>query len=99
MKKRAVTYARVSGNDRAKTGGENLADQTRLCREHAIKRGYQIVADLAENDRGASGATFDLPQLSEALKMAHAGEYDVLIVRELDRLSRDLAKQLAWNRN
>lgn len=94
MKKRAVTYARVSGNDRAKTGGENLADQTRLCREHAIKRGYQIVADLAENDRGASGATFDLPQLSEALKMAHAGEYDVLIVRELDRLSRDLAKQL-----
>lgn len=94
MLKRAVTYARVSGNDRAKTGGENLADQTRICREYALKRNYYIVADLSENDRGASGATFDLPQLSEALRMAHADEYDVLIVRELDRLSRDLAKQL-----
>lgn len=94
MMKRAVTYARVSGNDRVKTGGENLAEQTRLCREYALKQNYHIVADLAENDRGASGATFDLPQLSEVLRMAHADEYDVLIVRELDRLSRDLAKQL-----
>jgi site-specific DNA recombinase len=59
-----------------------------------LKQSYHIVTDLAENDRGASGATFDLPQLSEALRMAHADEYDVLIVRELDRLSRDLAKQL-----
>lgn len=94
MKKRAVTYARVSGNDKAKTGGENLAEQTRICREYAVKQGYFVVENLAENDRGASGATFDLPQLSEALRMAHANEYDVLIVRELDRLSRDLAKQL-----
>lgn len=94
MTTRAVTYARVSGNDRLKTGGENLAEQTQLCREYASKKGYQVVADLIENDRGASGATFDLPQLSEALRMAHAGEYDVLVVRELDRLSRDLAKQL-----
>lgn len=94
MTKRAVTYARVSGNDRSKTGGENLAEQTRLCREYAARQGYQVVVDLIENDRGASGATFDLPQLSEALRMAHVGEYDVLVVRELDRLSRDLAKQL-----
>jgi len=94
MTKRAVTYARVSSNDKAKTGGENLADQTRLCREYAIERGYQIVAELAEDDRGASGATFDLPQLAKALDMARSDRYDILIVRELDRLSRSLAKQL-----
>ncbi|HNT74214.1 MAG TPA: recombinase family protein [Anaerolineae bacterium] len=94
MTKRAITYARCSGNDKLKTGGENLTDQTHLCREYAIKQGYHIVADLAEDDRGASGATFDLPQLSEALRLAHAGGYEVLVVRELDRLSRDLAKQL-----
>lgn len=91
---RAVLYARVSGNDYAKTGGENLQDQIRLCREHAIKRDYNVVSELAEDDHGASGATFDLPQLSKALEMARAGQFDVLIVRELDRLSRDLAKQL-----
>jgi site-specific DNA recombinase len=94
MTKRAVTYARVSGDDRAKTGGQNLADQTRLCREYAGERGYKIIAELQEDDRGASGATFDLPELSKALEMGRAGRFDVLIVRELDRLSRDLAKQM-----
>ncbi len=94
MTTRAVLYARVSSDDRAKTGGENLADQLRLCREHAEQRGYQVEGELAEDDRGASGASFDLPQLSRALEMARAGQFDVLIVRELDRLSRDLAKQL-----
>ena len=94
MSKRAVTYARVSSDDRAKTGGQNLADQRRLCKEHAQERGYEIVAELQEDDRGASGATFDLPELSKVLDMARNGEFDVLVVRELDRLSRDLAKQL-----
>ncbi len=94
MTKRAVTYARVSSNDKAKTGGENLSDQTRLCKEYALRQGYTIVAELAEDDRGASGATFDLPELNRAIEMARNGAYDVLIVRELDRLSRDLAKQM-----
>lgn len=94
MTTRAALYARVSTDDRYKTGGENLADQLRLCREYAEQRGYHVEIELAEDDRGASGATFDLPQLSRALEMARAGQFGVLIVRELDRLSRDLAKQL-----
>ena len=94
MAKRAVIYARVSGNDRVRTGGENLQGQIRLCREYANKQGYHIITELAEDDRGASGATFDLPELSKALNMARASQFDILIVRELDRLSRDLAKQL-----
>lgn len=94
MKKRAVLYARVSGDDRSKTGGENVKDQLQICREHAEKQNYQIVAELAEDDKGASGANLHLPKLNEALEMARSGMFDVLIVRELDRLSRDLAKQL-----
>jgi len=93
MTKRAVLYARVSSDDRAKTGGANLQAQLDLCREYATKQGYAIVAELAEDDRGASGATFDLPQLSKALDMARNCEFDVLIARELDRLARDIAKQ------
>lgn len=94
MTKRAVLYARVSGDDRSKTGGENVKDQLQICREHAQKHKYRIVAELAEDDKGASGANLHLPRLSEALEMARSGMFDVLIVRELDRLSRDLAKQL-----
>lgn len=96
---RAVLYARVSSNDRAKTGGENIAKQMRLCCRYAIDHGYIVIAELQEDDRGASGATFDLPGLSEAENMAREGKFDVLVVRELDRLSRDLAKQLIVEQN
>jgi len=65
-----------------------------MCREYALDRGYTIVAELAEDDRGASGASFELEQLGKILEFAHERAFDVLVVREVDRLSRNLAKQL-----
>ena len=50
--------------------------------------------ELAEDDRGASGAAFELEQLNRASEMARNGAFDVLVTREIDRLSRNLAKQL-----
>ena len=91
--KRAVLYARVSGDDRGNEG-RNLTGQLDMCRNYVEKYGYTTVAELAEDDRGASGADFDLPGLGEALEMAAASQFDVLIVRELDRFARGLAKQL-----
>jgi site-specific DNA recombinase len=93
MSKRAVLYARVSYDDRD-TDGRNLQSQLDMGRERCAEKGYRIVAELPEDDRGASGADFDLPQLNKALEMARAGEFEVLIVRELDRFARGLAKQL-----
>lgn len=93
VQNRAVLYARVSGDDRGKEG-RNLQGQLEMGREYAAGKGYHIVAELSEDDRGASGANIDLPQLNRIREMAHAGQFDVLIVRELDRLSRNLAKQL-----
>jgi site-specific DNA recombinase len=90
---RAVTYARVSSDDRSK-GGRNLSGQLEMCREYCLQHGYEILAELAEDDRGASGASFELEQLSMILEMAREQQFDVLVVRELDRLSRNLAKQL-----
>jgi len=55
---------------------------------------WQIVEELAEDDRGAEGASFDLPQLKRILEMAKARLVDVVVVREIDRFSRSLAKQL-----
>jgi site-specific DNA recombinase len=91
--KRAVLYARVSGDDRGRDG-RNLVGQLEMCREYAQERGYQIVDELAEDDRGASGARIDLPELTRARNMARSDDFDVLVVREIDRLSRNLAKQL-----
>ena len=93
MTKRAITYARVSGDDRGKEG-RNLVGQLAMCKEYALNQGYPIIAELAEDDRGASGASFELEQLGKILELAHDRAFDVLIVREVDRLSRNLAKQL-----
>ncbi len=93
MAKRAVLYARVSGDDRKKEG-RNLQGQLDMCRKYAEDRGWMVVNELAEDDRGASGAALDLPQLQRVFQMAENGELDLLVVRELDRLARGLAKQL-----
>jgi len=93
MRKRAVLYARVSSDDRGRDG-RNLAGQLEMCRDFALQNGWVVVAELSEDDRGASGASFELPELNKAREMAQNKEFDVLVVRELDRLSRKLAKQL-----
>ena len=93
MTKRAILYARVSSDDTSKDG-RNLAGQLDMCREYAERQGWQVVAELAEDERGVSGARMDAPQLNCALDMARAGDFDILIARELDRLARGLAKQL-----
>jgi DNA invertase Pin-like site-specific DNA recombinase len=89
--KGAVLYARTSCDDRD-TDGRDLAGQLKMAREHALSRGYRIVAELAEDDKGASGASLELPKLGEVLEMAEAGEFDGLIPREIDWLSRNLPK-------
>lgn len=91
---KAIIYARTSGDDLNKTGGQNIQSQLDMCQEYAQGQGWQIVAELAENERGASGADMNLPELNRALEMARDGRFDVLVVREIDRFARSLAKQL-----
>lgn len=87
---RAILYARTSGDDRGKG---NLKTQIEKAQIYCQEKGYQIVAELAEDARGASGADPDLPQLNKALTMARAGEFDIFVTRELDRFARNLYKQ------
>ncbi|MFX1476218.1 MAG: recombinase family protein [Promethearchaeota archaeon] len=93
VSKRALIYARVSYDDR-KNEARNLEGQVEDGQAYCQERDYRIVAELAEDDRGVSGADWDLPMLNQALDMARAGEFDVLVTRELDRFARGLAKQL-----
>jgi site-specific DNA recombinase len=91
MTKRAVTYARVSYDDRG-TDGRNLDSQLDMCRTKCGQRGYTIAREIHEDDRGASGADSDLPGIVAIMDMARAHQFDVLVVRELDRLARDYIK-------
>ncbi|MDP6792946.1 MAG: recombinase family protein, partial [Anaerolineales bacterium] len=89
---RAVLYARVSSDDTG-NDGSNLQSQLGMCREYAEQQGYSVIRELAEDERGASGADHNLPQLSKAMEMARDGAYEVFVVRELDRLARNMRKQ------
>ncbi|MBX3055828.1 MAG: recombinase family protein [Anaerolineae bacterium] len=93
MSNRAVLYARVSSDDSSKDG-RNLTGQLEMCRDYAQGQGWQVVAELSEDERGVSGARWDAPELNRALEMAQGGEFDTLVVREMDRFARKLAKQL-----
>ena len=92
--KRAVLYARVSGDDRnyATSGIESqIAD----CRKYAQEHEYQIVGEHFETpDKQTSGADW-LPEIEKILKLAQKNSFDVLIVREIDRLARNRFKQMA----
>ncbi len=90
---RAIIYGRVSGDDTTKDG-RNLSLQIEMGRTFAQEKGYEVVAEIPEDERGASGAEIDLPGLNQIRAKAATKSFDVLIVREVDRLSRNLVKQL-----
>lgn len=91
--KRAVLYARISRGSWQKRG-RMLLEQIQTCRQFAISEGWHIVAELAENDRRNPGYSRNLPKLEIMMDMAVAGDFDVLIAADMDRLSRSLAKQI-----
>ena len=88
MTKRAVLYARTNDYDK-----HQLAEQLQTCRKYVRRCGWQVLAELT--DQGINGLSDRSPQSTQALGMARAGEFDVLVVREMDRLTRYLPKMLS----
>jgi len=91
--KRAVVVARVSTDDQAKDGF-SLAAQVEAGRKYAEAHGFDVV--LVAIDDGVSGAVpfRDRPAGARAWAMLHTGEANVLIVQNVDRLSRDIVDLL-----
>lgn len=84
---RAAIYARFSTdlqNDRS------VADQFALCEAHARKAGWRVTGRFA--DHAASGASIHgRPEYQRLIGLALAGELDLILTEDLDRLSRNLA--------
>ena len=91
MTKRAVAYGRVSTENQAKHG-YSLPSQLEACRKYIDQKGWGIAAEIS--DSAVSGATLDRAGLDRIREMSQAGEIDVVVVYDLDRLSRKAVHQM-----
>lgn len=81
---RAALYARFSSDLQRAT---SIEDQFRNCRKRAESEDWTIVATFA--DAAMSGSDANRPQYRAMLDAAARREFDVLIVDDLSRLTRD----------
>lgn len=87
---RAAIYSRVSTTGQA-DNGTSLESQLADCHRLAADLGAEVVAEYRDVD---SGASWDLPGLLDLLDGAKERQFELVLVYDPDRLSRDLAKQL-----
>ncbi len=86
--KKAVVYTRVSTVEQAK--GYSLPTQLESCRAYAGERAYIIVAEFSDKH---TGTEIDRPGLNQLLQFVASEDVDIVIVHDLDRLSREPAYQ------
>ena len=86
--KRAVVYARVSTTEQGK--GYSLQTQAASCQAYALDRGYEILAEFSDQH---TGTEIDRPGLNQLLQFVTSETVHVVIVHDLDRLSREPAYQ------
>lgn len=87
---RAVLYVRVSTDEQARDGHGLDAQRTALASE-AERRGWDIVAVIA--DEGVSGSRHfgTRPGGGDALRLLEAGDVDLVVSSKLDRMCRSFA--------
>lgn len=86
MADRALLYTRLSDpNDK---DAPTLDNQERLLREFCQKEGLRVVGVLREAFTGTE--LRERPEMRRALALADDGGFDVLVVRDLDRLTRNM---------
>ncbi len=89
---RAALYARVSTEEQVKKFG--LGSQLRELRALAVRKGFSVLPGAEYVDDGYSGAELDRPALARLREGARAGEFQVILTHDPDRLARRLSHQL-----
>ena len=83
---RCASYARFSTDMQR---DESIRDQQRKCSEKAAANGHAIAKNLEFCDEAVSGTKLHRDGLDAMLAAARAGEFQVLYVHSLSRLSRE----------
>lgn len=86
MTQRAIGYGRKSFDDPDHRTA-SVADQETFARGYAERNGLEFVAWCGDN--GITGATMERPGLQQLLAMVVARLADIVIIEDVDRLSRD----------
>ncbi len=81
---RAAIYARYSSEACSPT---SIADQVASCRRLADRRGIEVLEDHIYHDDAVSGARNDRSSLTALITAAQDGQFDVVLVDDLSRLS------------
>ena len=85
---RAALYLRLSRDDTGRAGeSESIANQRRLLHDYALRQGWPVVAEYA--DDGVSGTTFDRPQFQKMLFEIPQRGINLILIKDLSRLGRD----------
>ncbi|OAI44356.1 hypothetical protein AYO43_09255 [Nitrospira sp. SCGC AG-212-E16] len=82
---RAALYARYSSEHQKES---SITDQFRNCEQRAAREGWTITARY--EDKAISGTTSDRPGYQQLLKDAKAKQFDILLINDFSRLSRDM---------
>lgn len=85
--KRCAIYARFSSDLQS---DRSIDDQVALCQARAARDGLKVVATFSDRARSAA-SIHGRPGAIDMLSAAKAGAFDILLVEELDRLSRSQA--------
>ena len=86
MRTRAAIYCRVSTSRQASEDKTSLGDQEERARSVCESKGWEVVGVYDEAD--ASGGTVHRGEFQRLLADARAGDFDVIVCREVSRLSR-----------
>lgn len=81
---RCIIYCRVSTDGQKEN--YSLPEQEKMCLERAEERGYKVVGIVKDE---CSGAKIERPGMDKVLDLAHAREFEVLLVSDLDRFARE----------
>ncbi|MBZ4488019.1 recombinase family protein [Microbacterium sp. cx-55] len=83
---RAAIYARQSVQE-----DERIAEQIIACEHVVAARGFELVDTYRDNNVSGYKVRGEGTAFAQMLSDAHAGRFDVLVVRKLDRLARSLS--------
>src|SRR5512137_2424754 len=90
---RVALYARYLSDRQSE---HSIEDQLRICREHADRQGWTVLATF--QDAALSGSSTQWPGFQALHAAMRRGDIDIVLAEALDRFSRDQEHVAAFHK-
>ena len=87
---RAAIYCRLSKDDERTGESESIQNQKAMLERYCVQCGFEIVA--VYQDDGYTGLNMNRPDVNRMLKAIERKQIDVVLTKDMSRLSRDLSQ-------